>query len=212
MYQRHFNLSVELQATFLWTKQKRRAEPTAADGVAPVDVDAGDGNVQEEGMAGPSNAPTVPGKGSNVQNFKELAPAAKPEMKYTKRSKEWDEIQLKMLSLLQQENVPTPQQKDDYLDLAFASIAERMRVRMIPDQQEDLLMDINQVVNEGEAKPHKVQQVQWQHPDVIFLTWVWYKVHNSSKLATFQQVPMKCMHQVNWISHSFKTSATWTFN
>ena len=128
---------------------KRRAEPTAADGVAPVDVDAGDANVQEEGMAGPSNAPTMPGKGGNVQNFKELAPAAKPEMKYTKRSKERDEIQLKMLSLLQQENVPPPQQKDDYLDLAFASIAERMRVRMTPDQQEDLLMDINQVVNEA---------------------------------------------------------------
>ena len=54
-----------------------------------------------------------------------------------------------MLSLLQQENVPPPQQKDDYLDLVFASIAERMRVRMTPDQQEDLLMDINQVVNEA---------------------------------------------------------------
>ena len=77
---------------------KRRAEPTAADGVAPVDVDAGDANGQEEGMAGPSNAPTIPGKGGNVQNFKELAPAAKPEMKYTKRSKERDEIQLKMLT------------------------------------------------------------------------------------------------------------------
>ena len=128
---------------------KRKAEPTAADGVAPVDLDAGDANVQEEGMAGPSNAPTMPSKGGNVQNFKELALAAKPEMKYTKRSKERDEIQLKMLSLLQLENVPPPQQKDDYLDLTFDSIAERMRVRMTPDQQEDLLMDINQVVNEA---------------------------------------------------------------
>ena len=89
------------------SQAKRRAETTAAEGVAPVDVDAGDANVQDEGMAGPSNAPTVPAKGGNVQNFKELGPAAKPEMKYTKRSKERDEIQLKMLSLLQQENVPT---------------------------------------------------------------------------------------------------------
>ena len=111
---------------------KRRAKPTAAaDGVVPINVDAGDANVQEEGMAGPSNAPTMPGKGGNVQNFKELAPAAKPEMKYTKRSKGRDEIQLKMLSLLQQENVPPPQQKDDYLDLVFASIPERMRVSVI---------------------------------------------------------------------------------
>ena len=93
---------------------KRRTEPTAADCVAPVDVDV-DANVQEEGMAGPNNAPTMPGKGGNVQNFKELAPAAKPEMKYIKRSKERDEIQLKMLSLLQQENIPPPQQKDDTL-------------------------------------------------------------------------------------------------
>ena len=101
------------------------------------------------GMAGPSNAPTVPAKGGNDPNFKELAPATKPEMKCTKRSKDRNKIQLKMLCLLQEENVPPPPQKDDYFDLTFASIAERMRVRMVPDQPEDLLMDINQVLNEA---------------------------------------------------------------
>ena len=128
---------------------KRRTEPTTAVGVAPDEGDAGDSPVENGGMAGPSNAPTVPAKGGNDQNFKELAPATKPEMKCTKWSKDRDEIQMKMLSLLQEENIPPAPQKDDYLDLASATIAERMRVRMTPDQPGDLLMDINQMVNEA---------------------------------------------------------------
>ena len=68
--------------------------------------------------------------------------------------------------MLQQENVPPAPQKDDYLDLAFASITERMRVRMTPDQQEDLLMDINQLVNDAfrQLRRGKVQQVPTSAP------------------------------------------------
>ena len=143
-------------------------------GGAPEDNDGGDAVPVEDVEVTPSTSTAPPARSGTGQNFKELPPTPKPEMKYSRKSKDRDEIQMRMLSMLQQENVPPAPQKDDYLDLAFASIAERMRVRMTPDQQEDLLMDINQLVNDAfcQLRRGKVQQVYLYNPDKIFLTWL----------------------------------------
>ena len=55
------------------SQAKRRTEATAAVGVAPVEQDV---------VAGASNTSNISGKGGNGQNFKELPPASKSEMKY----------------------------------------------------------------------------------------------------------------------------------
>ena len=85
-----------------------------------------------------------------TRNYKELPPAAKPTVKYTKKAQGRDEIQLKMLELLANDPVPGPSNvKEDYLDMHFASIADRMRKRMTVDQQDDLLLEIDQLVNDA---------------------------------------------------------------
>ena len=144
------------------TQAKRRNDV----GGAPEDNDGGDAVPVEDVEVTPSTSTAPPARSGTGQNFKELPPTPKPEMKYSRKSKDRDEIQMRMLSMLQQENVPPAPQKDDYLDLAFASIAERMRVRMTPDQQEDLLMDINQLVNDAfrQLRRGKVQQVPTSAP------------------------------------------------
>ena len=85
-----------------------------------------------------------------TRNYKELPPGNKLAVKYTKKAQGRDEIQLKMLELLSTDPVPGPSNlKDDYLDMYFASIADRMRKRMSIEQQDDLLVEIDQVVNDA---------------------------------------------------------------
>ena len=128
---------------------KRRAEPTAALGAPPAEANGAEAE----------NAP-VDGGGNNVgdenihpeatRNYKELPPSNKPAVKYTKKAQGRDEIQLKMLELLTNDPVPGPSNvKEDYLDMHFASIADRMRKRMSVDQQDDLLLEIDQLVNDA---------------------------------------------------------------
>ena len=55
-----------------------------------------------------------------------------------------------MLELLSTDPVPGPSNlKEDYLDMHFASIPDRMRKRMSVEQQDDLLVEIDQVVNDA---------------------------------------------------------------
>ena len=71
-------------------------------------------------------------------------------MKYTKKARDRDEIQLKMLELLSNDPMAGPSNvKEDYLDMHFASITDRMRKRMTVDQQDDLVLEIDQVVNDA---------------------------------------------------------------
>ena len=133
---------------------KQCAEPTAALGAPPgVDVEVGDDQVAAGGDAPVNN--NGPDENVNTQAtraFKELAPTEKPPVKYTKKSRDRDEIQLKMLELLTTDPIPGPSNvnvKEDYLDMHFASIADCMRKRMTVDQQDDLLVEIDQLVNDA---------------------------------------------------------------
>ena len=45
--------------------------------------------------------------------------------------------------------MPGPSNLKDYLDMHFASLADRMRKRMSVEQQDDLLLEIDQVVNDA---------------------------------------------------------------
>ena len=115
---------------------KRCAEPTAALGAPP-----GDGAevlVTGDTAAVTDTGNTVGDENINPEasrNYKDLPPANKPAVKYTKKAQSRDEIQLKMLELLSTDPVPGPSNlKEDYLDMHFASIADCMRKRMSVEQ------------------------------------------------------------------------------
>ena len=91
---------------------KRRTEPTAAAG-APANG-AGEDVAHEGTLAvdGPGNNITDE-NAEAVRNHKELPPAAKPPVKYTKKARDRDEIQLKMLELLSNDPMAGPSLPSD---------------------------------------------------------------------------------------------------
>ena len=72
---------------------------------------------------------------------KELDDTPKPKVKQGKRRKENDEIQQRILNLMENSN------DEDEIDLAFAALSKHMKRSLNEEQQENLMDEINMLVS-----------------------------------------------------------------
>ena len=84
---------------------KQCDEATAALGAPPADG-AATGDAFTAGVEGDAN--NIP---EATRNYKELPPSSKPTVKYTKKARDRDEIQLKILELLSNDPMSGPSNK-----------------------------------------------------------------------------------------------------
>ena len=68
------------------------------------------------------------------KEFRELSETPKLLQKPTRHSKEREDVQRQLLSIMQQE--------DDYLDLTFQSMAKRIKDNLTSDQRDDLVHEM----------------------------------------------------------------------
>ena len=102
---------------------------------------------------------TEPSNTSNAQNYD-----ARKARHSTKWKQEIENFQQKLLKTLEGPNEPAVVEKQEYVDVAFAAIAMKMKSTLSQNEMMDLVEDIQQLVNRACREKRRRMDLTAQQP------------------------------------------------